>query len=248
MRNTDFLVRKTDFLIRKLVFLVRDERFLIRNLVLLVRNAAFLIRKLECLIRNSCLLVRKLVFLIRNAAFLVRKSALLVRNERFLVRKLDLLVRKSGAKTGKWAFLKEMGQASVIQVPASDLAGGGVPKSHTMKRRFPNAAGATGRVARPVKYGGDNGKPWRGALFYRARPVKYCKDNGKPWRRHYFTGRGARCLAMTEIKLGRTPSTLRSSPTAEDGHSLPRRSNSPRRNAVKTGAFRTGMALFLNPF
>jgi hypothetical protein len=29
---------------------------------------------------------------------------------------------------------------------------------------------------------------------------------------------------MTEIKLGRTP------------HSLPRRSNSPRRNAVKTGA------------
>jgi hypothetical protein len=36
--------------------------------------------------------------------------------------------------------------------------------------------------------------------------------------------RGARCWAMTEIKLGRTP------------HSLPRRSNSPRRNAVKTGA------------
>jgi len=35
---------------------------------------------------------------------------------------------------------------------------------------------------------------------------------------------GARGLAMTEIKLGRTP------------HSLPRRSNSPRRNAVKTGA------------
>jgi hypothetical protein len=32
-----------------------------------------------------------------------------------------------------------------------------------------NAAGATGRVARPVKYGGDNGKPWRGALFHRAR-------------------------------------------------------------------------------
>jgi hypothetical protein len=37
-------------------------------------------------------------------------------------------------------------------------------------------------------------------------------------------GRGARGWAMTEIKLGRTP------------HSLPRRSNSPRRNAVKTGA------------
>jgi hypothetical protein len=52
------------------------------------------------------------------------------------------------------------------------------------------------------------------------------------------TGRAAhaRGWAMTEIKLGRTPSTLRSSPTAEDGHSLPRRSNSPRRNAVKTGA------------
>src|ERR1035437_7676499 len=45
-----------------------------------------------------------------------------------------------------------------------------------------------------------------------------------------------RCWAMTEIKLGRTPSTLRSSPTAEDGHSFPRRSKSPRRNAVKTGA------------
>ena len=26
--------------------------------------------------------------------------------------------------------------------------------------RIPNAAGATGRVSRPVKYGGDNGKPW----------------------------------------------------------------------------------------
>ena len=35
--------------------------------------------------------------------------------------------------------------------------------------RAPNAAGATGRVARPVKYSGDNGKPWRGALFHRAR-------------------------------------------------------------------------------
>src|SRR5208282_5091333 len=34
----------------------------------------------------------------------------------------------------------------------------------------------------------------------------------------------ARCRARTEIKWGRTP------------HSLPRRSNSPRRNAVKTGA------------
>jgi hypothetical protein len=43
-----------------------------------------------------------------------------------------------------------------------------------------NAAGATGRGARPVKYGGDNGKPWRGALFHRARPVKYGGDNGKP--------------------------------------------------------------------
>ena len=47
---------------------------------------------------------------------------------------------------------------------------------------------------------------------------------------------------MTEIKLGRTPSTLRSSPTAEDGHSLQRRSNSPRRNAVKTRA-KTGAFL-----
>ena len=41
---------------------------------------------------------------------------------------------------------------------------------------------------------------------------------------------------MTEIKLGRTP------------HSLPRRSNSPRRNAVKTGAktgtFRSVNSLF----
>src|ERR1039458_3198991 len=107
---------------------------------------------------------------------------------------------------------------------------------------LPNAAGATGRVARPVKYGGNNGKPWRGALFHRARPVKYGKHNGKPWRRHYFPGRGARCLAMTEIKLGRTPSTLRSSPTAEDGPSLPRRSK------AKTGAFHTGTALFLNSF
>ena len=78
--------------------------------------------------------------------------------------------------------------------------------------RAPNAAGATGRVARPVKYSGDNGKPWRGALFHRARPVKYGKNNGKPWRRHYFTGRGARCLAMTEIKLGRTPHSALSIP------------------------------------
>jgi hypothetical protein len=69
-----------------------------------------------------------------------------------------------------------------------------------LQNRNPNAAGATGRVARPVKYGGDN---------------------GKPWRRHYFTGRGARCLAMTEIKLGHIP------------HSLPRRSK------AKTGALRT---------
>jgi len=81
-----------------------------------------------------------------------------------------------------------------LSLPGRTRAGGA---------HIPNAAGATGRVARPVKYGGNN---------------------GKPWRRHYFTGRGARCLAMTEIKLGRTP------------HSLPRRSNSPRRNAVKTGA------------
>ena len=50
----------------------------------------------------------------------------------------------------------------------------------TVALRNPNAAGATGRVTRPVKYG---------------------KDNGKPWRRHYFTGRGARCWAMTEIRL-----------------------------------------------
>jgi hypothetical protein len=48
------------------------------------------------------------------------------------------------------------------------------------KNRIPNAAGATGRVARPVKYG---------------------NDNGKPWRRHYFTGRGARGWAMTEIRF-----------------------------------------------
>jgi hypothetical protein len=41
---------------------------------------------------------------------------------------------------------------------------------------------------------------------------------------------GARCWAMTEIKLRRTP------------HSLPRRSNSPRRNAVKTRA-KTGAFL-----
>jgi len=38
--------------------------------------------------------------------------------------------------------------------------------------RIPNAAGATGRVARPVKYGGDYGKPWRGALFHRARRTR----------------------------------------------------------------------------
>ena len=47
--------------------------------------------------------------------------------------------------------------------------------------RIPNAAGAMGRVARPVKYGGDYGKPWRGALFHRVSPVKYGGDNGKPW-------------------------------------------------------------------
>jgi hypothetical protein len=29
---------------------------------------------------------------------------------------------------------------------------------------------------------------------------------------HYFTGRGARCLAMTEIKLGRTPHSALSIP------------------------------------
>jgi hypothetical protein len=50
--------------------------------------------------------------------------------------------------------------------------------SASLPSRAPNAAGVTGRVARPVKYGGDNGKPWRGALFHRARPVKYGKDNG----------------------------------------------------------------------
>jgi hypothetical protein len=37
-------------------------------------------------------------------------------------------------------------------------------------------------------------------------------------------GEAHEALAMTEIKWRRTP------------HSLPRRSNSPRRNAVKTGA------------
>ena len=31
--------------------------------------------------------------------------------------------------------------------------------------RIPNAAGAAGRGACPVKYGGDNGKPWRGHYF-----------------------------------------------------------------------------------
>jgi hypothetical protein len=45
-------------------------------------------------------------------------------------------------------------------------------------RRIPNAAGATGRVARPVKYGGYNEKPWRGALFHRARR-KMLGDDGK---------------------------------------------------------------------
>jgi len=44
---------------------------------------------------------------------------------------------------------------------------------------IPNAAGATGRVARPVKYGGDNGKPWRGALFHRARRTKLGEDGNQ---------------------------------------------------------------------
>ena len=60
-----------------------------------------------------------------------------------------------------------------------------------------------------------------------------------------FAWPGARSWAMTEIKWGRTPSTLRSSPTAEDRHSLPSRSNSPRRNAVKTGA-KTGAFRIIN--
>ena len=44
------------------------------------------------------------------------------------------------------------------------------------KNRIPNAAGATGRVARSVQYGGNNGKPWRGALFHRARRTKLGDD------------------------------------------------------------------------
>jgi hypothetical protein len=44
---------------------------------------------------------------------------------------------------------------------------------------IPNAAGATGRVARPVKYGGDNGKPWRGALFHRARRTMLGDDGNQ---------------------------------------------------------------------
>jgi hypothetical protein len=44
---------------------------------------------------------------------------------------------------------------------------------------IPNAAGATGRVARPVKYGGDYGKPWRGALFHRARRTKLGEDGNQ---------------------------------------------------------------------
>jgi hypothetical protein len=52
-----------------------------------------------------------------------------------------------------------------------------------LQSHIPNAAGATGRGACPVKYGGDN---------------------GKPWRRRYFTGRGARGWAMTEIGCRRT--------------------------------------------
>jgi hypothetical protein len=42
-----------------------------------------------------------------------------------------------------------------------------------------NSAGATGRVARPVKYGGDNGKPWRGALFHRARRTMLGDDGNQ---------------------------------------------------------------------
>ena len=45
--------------------------------------------------------------------------------------------------------------------------------------RIPNSAGATGRVARPVKYGGDNGKPWRGALFHRARRTMLGDDGNQ---------------------------------------------------------------------
>jgi hypothetical protein len=45
--------------------------------------------------------------------------------------------------------------------------------------RIPNAAGTTGRVARPVKYGGDNGKPWRGALFHRARRTMLGDDGNQ---------------------------------------------------------------------
>ena len=45
-----------------------------------------------------------------------------------------------------------------------------------LQSRIPNAGGATGRVARPVKYGGDNGKPWRGALFHRARRTRLGDD------------------------------------------------------------------------
>jgi len=33
--------------------------------------------------------------------------------------------------------------------------------------------------ARPVKYGGDNGKPWRGALFHRARRTKLGDDGNQ---------------------------------------------------------------------
>jgi len=58
---------------------------------------------------------------------------------------------------------------------------GATPKTATgtVALPIPNAAGATGRVARPVKYGGDNGKPWRGALFHRARRTMLGDDGNQ---------------------------------------------------------------------
>jgi len=75
---------------------------------------------------------------------------------------------------GLFSTERGMGRApdSNVAADVSPLiipAGEKLEPTHVGCYRIPNAAGATGRVARPVKYGGDTGKPWRGALFHRAR-------------------------------------------------------------------------------
>ena len=78
------------------------------------------------------------------------------------------------------------GRAPHSKIVAADVSpliiptgGGKFEPTHVGCYGILNAAVATGRVARPVKYGGDYGKPWRGALFHRARRTMLGDDGNQ---------------------------------------------------------------------